>query len=87
MFSVGRREIFNDLNLLEVNVLDKYNVELDENIFDINPPEGYMELTLSDILQMIPVEAKAGVAGLCIIPASFVVWKRRRKKKRTAAKQ
>ncbi len=81
--SVGKSfmTMFNDLNLLEVNILDKYNVELDENIFDINPPEGYTELTLSDILKMIPVEAKAGVAGLCIIPASFVIWKRRRRKK------
>jgi hypothetical protein len=79
--------MFNELNLREVNVLDKYNVELDEDIFDINPPEGYTEFTLSDILKMIPVEVKAGVAGLVIIPGSFVFWKRRRKKKRIAAKQ
>ena len=72
--------MFNDLNLREVNVLDKYNVELDEDIFDINPPEGYTEITLSDILQMIPTEVKAGVAGLGIIPAGFVIWKRRRRK-------
>ncbi|MCP4609135.1 MAG: hypothetical protein GY845_10530 [Planctomycetes bacterium] len=76
--------MFNELNLHEVNVLDKYNVELDENIFDINPPEGYTEITLSDILLLIPVEAKAGVAGLGIIPAGFVVWKRRRRKKAAA---
>ena len=73
--------MFNELNLREVNVLDKYNVELDEDIFDTKPPEGYTEFTLSDILQMIPVEVKAGVAGLGIIPAGFVVWKRRRRKK------
>ncbi|MHC4537847.1 MAG: hypothetical protein ACYS6K_28275 [Planctomycetota bacterium] len=73
--------MFNELNLREVNVLDKYNVELDEDIFDITPPEGYTEFTLSDILQMIPVEVKAGVAGLGIIPAGFVVWKRRRIKR------
>lgn len=80
--------MFNDLNLHEVNVLDKYNVELDEDIFDIDAPEGYTELTLSDILHMIPVEAKAGLAGLgvssCIIPAGFIVWKRHRKKKTMA---
>jgi hypothetical protein len=72
--------MFNDLNLREVNVLDKVNIEIDENTFDIEPPEGYTQVTLSDILQMIPAEAKAGLAGLGIIPAGFVVWKRRRKR-------
>ena len=71
---------FNDLNLHEVNTLGEYNVEIDEAVFDISPPEGYTEVTLSDILQFIPIEAKAGVAGLGIIPAGFVIWKRRRKK-------
>jgi len=71
---------FNDLNLHEVNVLDQYNIELDEDIFDTNPPEGYTELTLSDILQVIPVEAKAGLAGLAIAPAGFIFWRRRRKR-------
>ncbi|MGB2866555.1 MAG: hypothetical protein WBC05_24705, partial [Sedimentisphaerales bacterium] len=72
--------MFNDLNLREVNVLDKYNIELDEEIFDTNPPEDYTELTLSDILQVIPVEAKAGLVGLGIAPAGFIFWRRRRKR-------
>lgn len=79
--------LFNDLNLHEVNTFGDYNIELDEDIFDTNPPEGYTEITLSDILLFIPVEAKAGLAGLGIIPAGLIFWKRRRKKKRTAAKQ
>jgi len=72
--------MFNDLNLHEVIILDQYNVELDEGIFSTNPPEGYTELTLSDILLLIPVEAKAGLAGLGILPAGFVLWRRRRKR-------
>jgi hypothetical protein len=70
--------------------MGEYNVELDEDIFDTDPPEGYTELTLSDILPFIPIEAKAGVAGLgfgfFIIPAGFIVRKRHRRKK-TRAKQ
>ncbi|MHC4119359.1 MAG: hypothetical protein ACYSWO_17835 [Planctomycetota bacterium] len=71
--------MFNDLNLREVNVLDKYNIEIDEGTFNVDAPEGYTEFTLSDILPLIPVEAKAGLAGLGIVPAGFVFWKRRRK--------
>jgi hypothetical protein len=73
--------VFNELNLHEVNVLDKYNVELDEALFDTTIPEGYTEFTLSDILQVIPAEAKAGAAAMGIIPAGLVFWKRRRRKK------
>jgi len=80
--------MFKDLNLHEVNTFGQYNVELDEEIFDIKPPEGYTEFTLSDILSLIPTKAKAGFAGLgvsfCIVPAGFIVWKRHRKKKTTA---
>jgi hypothetical protein len=72
--------LFQDLNLHEVNTFGDYNIELDENIFSTKPPEGYTELTLSDILQVIPPEAKAGLIGLGIIPAGFFFWKRRRKK-------
>jgi len=75
--------VFNDLNLHEVNVLDKYNVELDEALFDTRIPEGYTEFTVSDILHLIPVEAKAGLAGLCIAPAGFIFWRRRRKRATT----
>jgi hypothetical protein len=80
--------MFNDLKLHEVNTLGEYNVELDEEIFDIKPPEGYTELTLSDILSLMPTEVQAGLVGLgvscCIIPAGFIVWKRHRKKNTTA---
>jgi len=76
--------VFNDLNLHEVNTFHDYNVELQEDIFDTNPPEGYTELTLSDILPFIPIEAKAGLVGLGFVPAGFVFWKRRRNGKKTA---
>ena len=76
--------VFNDLNLHEVNVLEKYNVELDENIFDTDAPEGYTELTLIDLLPFIPIEAKAGAAGLGILPVGLIIWRRRRK---TAARK
>ena len=84
--SIGKSftTMFNELNLHEVNVLDKYNIELDEDIFDTNPPEDYTELTLSDILQVIPTEAKAGTAAMGIIPIGFIFWKRRRNKRAKA---
>lgn len=78
--------VFNDLNLHEVNTFHNYNVELQEDIFDTNPPEGYTEFTLSDILPFIPIEAKAGFVGLGFVPAGFVFWKRRRNGKKTARK-
>jgi hypothetical protein len=83
--------MFQEVNLHEVNTMGEYNVELDEDIFDTNPPEGYTELTLSDILPFIPLKVKAGITGLglgfFIIPAGFIVRKRNRRKKRAAAKQ
>ncbi len=84
-FVIGKSlmTMFNDLNLREVNTFGEYNVELDEDIFDTKPPEGYTELTLSDILPFIPIEAKAGLAGLGIIPAGLIFWKRRKRKKIT----
>ena len=74
--------LFNDLNLHEVNVLKDYNVELGEENFDTNIPEGYTELTLSDF---IPVKASLVGLGIgsCMIPAGFIFWRRRRKKKMT----
>ncbi len=74
--------VFNELNLHEVNVLDRYNVELDASLFNTDVPEGYTEFTIGNILHLIPVEAKAGLAGLGIIPAGLVFWKRRRRTKR-----
>ena len=75
--------MFHELNLHEVNTLGDYNVELDEAIFDTTAPEGYTELTLTDILRFVPAEAKAGVAALGIVPVGLVFWKRRRRKKAT----
>jgi hypothetical protein len=75
--------MFQELNLHEINTFGNFNIELDEKIFDIAPPEGYTEITLSDILRLVPIEAKAGIAGLCIAPAGFVVWRRRRKRAAT----
>jgi hypothetical protein len=86
-FFIGKSlmTMFNDLNLREVNTFGEYNVELDEDIFDTNPPEGYTELTLSDILPFIPFKAKAGLTGLgvgfCVIPAGLIIRRRHRKKK------
>jgi len=78
--------MFQDLNLHEVNTLGEYNVELDEDIFDTNPPEGYTELTLSDILPFIPFKVKAGLTGLgvgfCVIPSGLIIRRRHRKKKK-----
>ncbi|HCO93957.1 MAG TPA: hypothetical protein DIU00_08410 [Phycisphaerales bacterium] len=73
--------LFQELNLHEVNTFHDYNIELDEDIFDINPPEGYTELTLSDILQVIPAEAKAGAVAMGIIPVGLIFWRRRKRKK------
>ena len=90
-FFIGKSfmTMFHEVNLHEVNTMEEYNFELDEDIFDTKPPEGYTELKLSDILPFIPIEAKAGVAGLglgfFIIPAGFIVRKRRRKKKAMAS--
>jgi hypothetical protein len=79
--------MFHELNLHEVNTIGEYNIELDEDIFDTKPPEGYTELTLSDILPFIPLKVKAGITGLglgfFIIPAGFIVRKRHRRKKTT----
>ena len=86
--SIGKSfmSMFQELNLHEVNTFGDYNIELDEDIFDINPPEGNTELTLSDLLPFIPVEAKAGIVGLGIIPVGFIVWKRRRRKRARAGR-
>jgi hypothetical protein len=70
--------MFRELNLHEINTLGDYNVELDEAIFDLTSPDDYTELTLTDILHFVPTEAKAGAAGLGLVPAGLVLWQRRR---------
>ncbi len=86
--SIGKSlmTMFNDLILHEVNVLDTYNTAIDEDTFDIVPPEGYTEITFSDILPFIPMEAKAGAASLGIIPGGLIVWRRKKRKKASACK-
>jgi len=81
-FIIGKSfmTLFNEVKLHEYNVIDKCDVELDNKIFETDIPEGYTELGLSDILPFIPTEAKAGAAAVGIIPASFVFWRRRRKR-------
>ncbi|MBW7992821.1 MAG: hypothetical protein FVQ84_22765 [Planctomycetes bacterium] len=75
---------FNKFNVHEVLVLKDYNVDLDEEKFDTEIPEGYTELTLSDFLSAIPLKVKASITGLglgfFIIPAGLIVRKRHRRK-------
>lgn len=59
----------------------QWNADIPEGTFEPNIPDDYREIKLSDL---IPV--KAGIAGLGIIPAGFVVWKRLRRKKRINAR-
>jgi len=81
IFGKSLLTLFNEVRLHEVNVVEKYDVDLDDKIFDTDVPEGYTEFGLSDILPFIPVEAKAGIAGLALIPAGLIFWRQRRKKK------
>jgi hypothetical protein len=78
--------MFQELNLHEVNTFGDYNIKIDKNIFDITIPEGYTELTISDILSLIPANIKAGVAGTglgsILIPAGLISWKRHKKVKK-----
>ncbi len=72
---------YTNFNLYEVVTLDKYNIELDKDIFSTEVPEGFTELKLTDILPFIPVKVKATAAGLGIIPIGLIIWKRQRRKK------
>lgn len=56
----------------------QWNAEIPEGIFEPNIPDDYTEFKVTDL---IPPEAKAGLVGLVAIPAGFVFWKKRRKKK------
>ena len=79
---------FNKFNLYDVVVLQDYNVDLDKEHFDTEIPEGYTKITLKDILPFIPTKVKASIAGLglgsFLIPAGFIIRKRRKRKKMTS---
>jgi hypothetical protein len=61
----------------------EYHQEAQEEVFDPNIPDDYTEFKLTDL---IPAEAKAGLVGLGILPAGFVFWRRRRRKRATASR-
>jgi hypothetical protein len=56
----------------------EYHKEVQEELFDPNIPDDYTELNLTDLMP-----AKAGLVGLGIVPAGFIVWKRLRRKANT----
>ena len=56
----------------------QWNAELPERIFEPNIPDDYTEFKITDL---VPTEAKAGIVGLGIIPAGFIIWRQRRRKK------
>jgi hypothetical protein len=58
----------------------EYHQQAQKELFDPNIPEDYTELGLSDL---IPIEAKAGLVGLGIIPADLILRKKRRNKRAT----
>ena len=69
---------------LEFRAYDlKWNAELPEGIFKPNIPDDYTELKVTDF---IPAEAKAGLVGMIAIPAGFVFWKKRRRKRAKASR-
>jgi len=61
----------------------EYHKELQEELFDPNIPDDYTEFKVTDL---IPTEAKAGLVGLVAIPAGFVYWKKRRRKRAKAGR-
>lgn len=73
---------FNRLHIHEINSFIEFNPDLDPNIFDPNIPDDYTEFKLTDL---IPTEAKAGLVGLSILPAGFVFWRKRRRKRAKAS--
>lgn len=58
----------------------QWNAEIPEGIFEPNIPDDYTEFKVTDF---IPAEAKAGLAGLGIVPIGLIFWKRHRRKKKT----
>jgi hypothetical protein len=56
----------------------QWNAEIPEGTFDPNIPDDYTEFKVTDF---IPLEAKAGLMGIGIIPAGLIIWKRSRRKR------
>jgi hypothetical protein len=56
----------------------EYHKELQDELFDPNIPDDYTEFKVADF---IPIEAKAGLVGLGVVPAGFIIWNRRRRKR------
>ena len=52
--------------------------EADEKLFEPNIPDDYTEFKLTDL---ITKEAKAGIVGLGILPAGFIIWRKQRRKR------
>jgi hypothetical protein len=66
----------------EIKAYDiQWNAELQEGIFEPNIPDDYTEFTIADL---IPAEAKAGLAGLGALPIIGIVIHRRRRRSRAA---
>ena len=55
----------------------EYHEEAREELFEPKIPDDYTEFKVTDL---IPAEAKAGLVGLGILPAGFLVWKKRRRR-------
>lgn len=62
---------FMDVRCHEIAILDSYDVELDPKLFDTSIPEGYTEFKITDL-----IPGKLSLAGLGVVPAGFVVWRR-----------
>lgn len=72
--------LFRDIRLQETATLESYDVELDPNLFDTNVPEGYDEFGLTDF-----IPGKLSLAGIGIIPAGAIAWRRSRGRRRNQA--
>ena len=59
----------------------QWNAEIPEGTFDPNIPDDYTEFKVTDFL---PTEVKAGIVGMGMVPAGFIVWKKRRNRKKIA---
>ncbi|MEJ2648071.1 MAG: hypothetical protein P8016_06650 [Sedimentisphaerales bacterium] len=83
--------MLNNLNLHEFNTLGDYNIKLDGSIFNTSVPDGYTELTLTDILSVVPASVKAGAAGaglsIILTPAGVISWRRYKRKKMIQVKK